>query len=261
MARAKLLGLEVISTSWLTAERNRELYISRGVAPEKIVFIPNCPDERMFLANVDPVNLRRLAAGNAADPDRPGARVKPQAFERVPARDARLPARAIRHSALVAAYPFSDFGPPGVEWAAATAAPCMTSLDRNCLYVVGGLQEYQTIAYVATDLTAMYDPKTNVWTQVSSLNAARAHLAATMAPCRMAPARNCIYAIGGLNPQPSVSYLTSVEMFSPKRNRWSFVRSFPISIADSGAATAPCAGNKGLACVYQVGEARLAIML
>jgi glycosyltransferase involved in cell wall biosynthesis/peptidoglycan/xylan/chitin deacetylase (PgdA/CDA1 family) len=31
------------------AERNRELYIQRGIPPHKIVFIPNCPDEGMFL--------------------------------------------------------------------------------------------------------------------------------------------------------------------------------------------------------------------
>jgi glycosyltransferase involved in cell wall biosynthesis/peptidoglycan/xylan/chitin deacetylase (PgdA/CDA1 family) len=69
------------------AERNRELYISRRVAPQKIVFIPNCPDERMFLANVDPVSLRRLAAagvavgpteGNATDHDRRSARDNPK---------------------------------------------------------------------------------------------------------------------------------------------------------------------------------------
>ncbi|HEV3311084.1 MAG TPA: glycosyltransferase family 4 protein, partial [Chloroflexota bacterium] len=44
------------------AERNRELYISRGIATEKIIFIPNCPDERLFLAgagNRDEIRSRR----------------------------------------------------------------------------------------------------------------------------------------------------------------------------------------------------------
>ena len=31
------------------AERNRELYISRGIEADKIVFIPNCPDENVFV--------------------------------------------------------------------------------------------------------------------------------------------------------------------------------------------------------------------
>ena len=50
------------------AERNRELYIYRGISPEKIKFIPNCPDENMFLAEtgVDVTVARARARKDSA---------------------------------------------------------------------------------------------------------------------------------------------------------------------------------------------------
>lgn len=42
------------------AERNRELYVERGVAPNKVVFIPNCPDEPVFLANLPAIQRRSV---------------------------------------------------------------------------------------------------------------------------------------------------------------------------------------------------------
>lgn len=41
-------------------EKNREQYIGRGISADKIKFIPNCPNENVFLNNVDPAKIRRL---------------------------------------------------------------------------------------------------------------------------------------------------------------------------------------------------------
>ena len=43
------------------AERNRELYIERGIDPDKIVFIPNCPDENLFLAGLNGHDRRKAS--------------------------------------------------------------------------------------------------------------------------------------------------------------------------------------------------------
>lgn len=50
--RLEMACVRVADVVLTPAERNRELYISRGVPAEKINFIPNCPDENLFLAEV-----------------------------------------------------------------------------------------------------------------------------------------------------------------------------------------------------------------
>lgn len=57
----------------------------------------------------------------------------------------------------------------------------------------------------------------------------------------------CLYAIGGRD-LPS-----SVEMYDPRTDTWSYVSALPTARSALGATSGPCEGNASAACPYAIG--------
>ncbi|CAG5111895.1 Oidioi.mRNA.OKI2018_I69.chr2.g6166.t1.cds [Oikopleura dioica] len=83
----------------------------------------------------------------------------------------------------------------------------------NFLFVVGGQSNYDTKGKTAVDTVFRFDPRTNSWREVASLNEKRTffHLSAI---------GSNLYAVGGRN---SAGELATVEKYSPKEDEWNFV--------------------------------------
>ncbi len=77
----------------------------------------------------------------------------------------------------------------------ATSGPCETNPSHMCLYAMGGLTT--SIGFAPESSAEMYDPGTNSWTLIASMNRARSDLGAASGPCVQSTASTCIYAIGG----------------------------------------------------------------
>lgn len=78
----------------------------------------------------------------------------------------------------------------------------------NFLFVVGGQSNYDTKGKTAVDTVFRFDPRTNSWREVASLNEKRTffHLSAI---------GSNLYAVGGRN---SAGELATVEKYSPKED-------------------------------------------
>jgi hypothetical protein len=99
-----------------------------------------------------------------------------------------------------------------------TSGPCRGSIGSTCLYAIGGLDSNSNNALSTVE---MYNPSSNTWSTVASLQTARYNFGATSGPCHGNTSATCLYAMGGYNS----GYLTSVEMYTPSSNSWSYVAS------------------------------------
>jgi N-acetylneuraminic acid mutarotase len=130
----------------------------------------------------------------------------------------------------------------------AASGPCQGNATANCLYAIGGLDANGNVL----GSVEMYTPSTNTWTTLSaSMTTARSDLGTTSGPCQGNTTATCLYAIGGSN--PSLGFLSSVEMYDPSANTWTAVASLHVARAGLGAASGPCSGNLGATCPYAIG--------
>jgi hypothetical protein len=120
----------------------------------------------------------------------------------------------------------------------------------TCVYAIGGYNG------VELDTVQAYSPATNTWATLPSLPTATDDLAAATAPCPRHVSGlkgTCVYAIGG---STTVTYVATVDAYSPATNTWAAVASLPAPDTSMGGATAPCPkGVSGLVgtCVYAIG--------
>ncbi|MFD7260119.1 Kelch repeat-containing protein [Streptomyces sp. NPDC059874] len=123
---------------------------------------------------------------------------------------------------------------------ASAAAPCPAGQTGTCVYAVGG-----AIGSTPTTTVESYNPATNAWSTVTSMNVARLGHGAAAAPCPLGQTGTCVYAVGGNDPG-------SVEAYNPATNAWSTVS--PIAPrGELAAAAAPCPRGQSGICVYAVG--------
>ena len=101
----------------------------------------------------------------------------------------------------------------------------MASLEGR-LFAVGGYSGISEIEHVES-----YDPMTNKWTDMSSMNKSRMnHAVVTFS--------NCIYVVGGSN---CVGTMDSIEKYNPDLNLWLIIRN--TMDPRSGAAAAVVLGS------------------
>jgi len=127
-----------------------------------------------------------------------------------------------------------------------TSGPCRGSIGSTCLYAIGGLDSNSNNALSTVE---MYNPSSNTWSTVASLQTARYNFGATSGPCHGNTSATCLYAMGGYNS----GYLTSVEMYTPSSNSWSYVASLGTARYLLGATHGPCQGNTSATCLYAIG--------
>ena len=98
-------------------------------------------------------------------------------------------------------------------------SPCV--LDGK-IYIIGGSADNRK--QWRLDIVDVYDPATDTWTKAKSMNHARANAAIGIVDGK-------IYAIGGTGwpqiPNHPGPFLASVEVFDPKKNRWTVVTDMP----------------------------------
>jgi N-acetylneuraminic acid mutarotase len=80
------------------------------------------------------------------------------------------------------------------------------------LYVIGGFDGFDYLKDVEC-----YNPQTDTWTVIPSLNRARSAASVTVMKERL-------FVLGGFNGQ----FLDSVEVFDPKINAWNFVSNMSV---------------------------------
>ncbi|KAI1899733.1 hypothetical protein AGOR_G00064800 [Albula goreensis] len=87
------------------------------------------------------------------------------------------------------------------------------ALIGNFLYIVGGQSNYDTKGKTAVDSVYRYDPRSDKWLQVASLNEKRTffHLSAL---------KGKLYAVGGRN---SSGEIDTVESYNLSKNEWTFM--------------------------------------
>jgi len=129
----------------------------------------------------------------------------------------------------------------------AAGGPCPGATKQTCVYAVGGYGNNTR----PTTTVSVYDPALNTWRSARPLFRARYGLAATEGPCSGHPAATCIYALGGVG--SSGATLTSVEMYNPAPQTWSFLASLHAPREQLAAAAAPCQRQAARSCVYAVG--------
>ena len=100
--------------------------------------------------------------------------------------------------------------PGGVDLLAVTNGPCFGSPTRLCIYELGGEHNYTNPAGTDVGTAMMYDPSSNHWSSIPSLNVPRDRLSAGSASCPGNASDTCIYAIGG---QTESAFLDNVEAF------------------------------------------------
>ncbi|XP_035687774.1 kelch-like protein 9 isoform X3 [Branchiostoma floridae] len=98
---------------------------------------------------------------------------------------------------------------------------------NNFVYVVGGLTEANREA--ASDACYKYDPRTNSWLQVASMQVRRTCFTFLESTGRL-------YAIGGTDGDKS---LDSAEVYDPRSNTWRYVANFPEHVYGHAATTLP----------------------
>jgi N-acetylneuraminic acid mutarotase len=135
----------------------------------------------------------------------------------------------------------------------AASGPCLLNATTTCLYAIGGYTPDPGLGGQLnwTKTVEMYNPSTNTWTPVTSLNTARSILGAASGPCQGNTSATCLYAIGGQD--SSSKYLSSVEMYDPSTNTWTPVASLITARGYLGAASGPCQGNTSATCLYAIG--------
>ena len=107
-----------------------------------------------------------------------------------------------------------------------TPKKTMTCVVGGKIYAIGGWLTTNEQSQLET--VEVYDPATDTWAKAQSMNHARCSAA-------MSVVNGEIYAIGGIgwppNRDQSYLYLSSVEVFNPKTNRWQERTEMPASKA------------------------------
>ncbi len=112
------------------------------------------------------------------------------------------------------------------DWSRITSLPHYThhhgvASVHGQMYVVGGAvydPNFPDRLGSATSTTYMYDPKTNIWSQVASMLQARAYMSLTTIAGKL-------YAVGGED--ENRRKLDSIECYNPEKNEWVYVTSMP----------------------------------
>ncbi len=143
--------------------------------------------------------------------------------------------------------------PTARSYLAGAAAPCPRDaggLNRTCVYAIGGFDGAELSTVNA------YSPSASAWKTLPSLPTGTDLLAAATAPCPRGVSGlegTCVYAIGGAT---AVTYVSTVEAYSPATNTWESLPSLPSAQYALAAASAPCpravSGLAGI-CVYALG--------
>uniref|UniRef100_A0A8B9ZJS2 Kelch domain containing 7A n=1 Tax=Anas platyrhynchos TaxID=8839 RepID=A0A8B9ZJS2_ANAPL len=94
----------------------------------------------------------------------------------------------------------------------AVSQGCAMCSMFNYLFVVAGC-EGSGRAQRPSKRVFCYDPLTNIWREICSLNQARPH-------CKLVALDGCLYAIGG-------ECLYTVERYDPRQDRWTFTAPLP----------------------------------
>ncbi|MFD4625417.1 Kelch repeat-containing protein [Streptomyces sp. NPDC058475] len=137
---------------------------------------------------------------------------------------------------------------PTPRWGlGAATAPCPRGQKGSCIYAVGGNSGSGAVGVVES-----YNPATNAWSRVASLNTARYTLGVSTAPCPRGQKGTCIYAVGGNSGSGAVG-VGVVESYNPATNAWSRVASLNTARFAFGASTAPCPQGQTGTCVYAAG--------
>ncbi|MFV0127679.1 Kelch repeat-containing protein [Streptomyces sp. HMX112] len=141
---------------------------------------------------------------------------------------------------------------------AVAAAPCPKgdkALKGTCVYAVGGTNGSGSLTTVEA-----YSPATNTWAALPAMPTGRGFLGATASPCptvAAAPARTCVYAVGGsTRGSGTATSLSAVEVYDPATGTWSALPELPTPRRSLGVASATCPGAVALrapSCVYAVG--------
>jgi N-acetylneuraminic acid mutarotase len=131
-----------------------------------------------------------------------------------------------------------------------SSGPCVRSRKMTCIYAIGG---FRAASYSGGYLRSveMYNPSTDRWERVASVQISVAVLAATSGPCFGVKGHTCVYAIGGETPGGNV--IDSFRMFNPQSNRWRLVGTLGSPREHSGATAGPCTHKVGRTCLYDFG--------
>ncbi|MFD4865358.1 Kelch repeat-containing protein [Streptomyces sp. NPDC058412] len=128
---------------------------------------------------------------------------------------------------------------------ASTAADCPGGLRGTCVYAAGGIE--------AREKFEAYSPASGTWATLPALKTPRSHAAATTAPCPNEVKGDCVYVLGGANPN-GIS-LATAEAYSTETGTWLTLPAMSGQRSSAAAATAPCSEGRGLrgTCVYVFG--------
>lgn len=97
---------------------------------------------------------------------------------------------------------------------------CAVGVVDGCLYVLGGFSSASAVNSVWR-----YDPRINIWEEVSSMATGRAF-------CKTGLLKNKLYVVGGVSrDRGSLTPLRSAEVFDPNTDQWTQVPSMPFSKA------------------------------
>src|SRR5579884_814034 len=144
--------------------------------------------------------------------------------------------------------------PSAIGNAAAVSAACAGSTSSRCVYSIGGSTE----SVNGLRALYMYNPQTKQWKGEASMSTGRSQLGAASGPCPNDLGQTCVYAIGGT--AATGAFLSSVEIYNPYTNRWSFAPPVPTPYASPSfpgrsqlaASNGPCFTALTRTCVYAI---------
>ena len=136
----------------------------------------------------------------------------------------------------------------------AASGPCWQSLNRTCVYAIGGIAGNGNPVSSAE----MFDPSRNTWRRIAGMSTARDSFAAATAPCARNSTHACLYAIGGsakpipCGPTTCFTAVNTVERYDPARNAWTSATSMNSPREHFAATTGACGNDLQTRCIYAI---------
>ncbi len=135
----------------------------------------------------------------------------------------------------------------------ATSGTC-SDTGTTCLYAIGGEDSHSNALSSVEQMrpsNSVFDVTANRWVDVASLQTPRGSLAVTSGLCTNNFSATCLYAIGGDDVGGAV--LSSVEMYTPANDTWTYAPSLQMARYSSAATSGPCPHNSINNCLYAIG--------
>lgn len=135
----------------------------------------------------------------------------------------------------------------------ATSGPCYDT-GKTCLYAIGGEDSLGNSLSSVEQMrpsNSVGDVGANRWVDVASLQTPRGSLTATSGLCTNNFSATCLYAIGGADVSRTV--LSSVEMYTPGNDSWTYAPSLQMARYSLAATSGPCPHNSINNCLYAIG--------